>query len=48
MIRTEMENRLGVIMNNRENGVEYLVGLLSSLVTEEQLGVLLNNLDGKE
>jgi hypothetical protein len=34
-------------MNSKENGVEFLVGLLSSLVTDEQLEVLLNSLDGE-
>lgn len=45
--RVMLENRLADIMNSQENGVESLVGLLSSLVTEEQLEALLNTLDGE-
>jgi hypothetical protein len=40
--RVELENELAKIVNELENGVEMLVGRLSTLTTEKQLQVLLD------
>jgi hypothetical protein len=40
--RVELENELAKVINELENGVEMLVGRLSTLTTEKQLQVLLD------
>jgi H2-forming N5,N10-methylenetetrahydromethanopterin dehydrogenase-like enzyme len=40
--RVELENELAKVVNELENGVEMLVGRLSTLTTEKQLQVLLD------
>lgn len=40
--RVELENELARVINSLENGVEMLVGRLSTLTTEKQLQVLLD------
>ena len=42
--RVERENELASIMNQRENGVEELVGLLSSIASVQQLEELCQHL----
>ena len=42
--RVERENELASIMNKRENGVEELVGLLSSIASVQQLEELCEHL----
>jgi len=42
--RVERENELALIMNKRENGVEELVGLLSSIASVQQLEELCQHL----
>ena len=41
--RVQLENWLAETANKQENGVEELVGMLSSLITDEQFEILLNN-----
>ena len=41
--RVTLENQLAEKANQRENGVEELVGMLSSLITDEQFEILLNH-----
>ena len=41
--RVQLENQLAEKANQRENGVEELVGMLSSLITDEQFEILLNH-----
>jgi hypothetical protein len=41
--RVQMENQLARKANEQENGVEELVGMLSSLISDEQLQVLINH-----
>jgi hypothetical protein len=42
MIRSELETRLADVVRSRwgENGIEYLVGALASITTDDQLKVL--------
>ena len=42
MIQSELETRLADVVRSKwgENGIEYLVGALASITTEEQLKVL--------
>jgi H2-forming N5,N10-methylenetetrahydromethanopterin dehydrogenase-like enzyme len=40
--RVELENELAKVINELENGVEMLVGSLSTITTEKQLQALLN------
>ncbi len=42
--RVERENELASIMNQRENGVEELVGLLSFIASVQQLEALCQHL----
>jgi hypothetical protein len=43
MIRPELETRLADVVRSKwgENGIEYLVGALASITTEDQLKVLI-------
>ena len=41
--RVQLENQLAEKANQRENGVEELVGMLSSLITDEQFEILLKH-----
>ena len=41
--RVQLENQLAEKANQQENGVEELVGMLSSLITDEQFEILLNH-----
>ena len=45
MDRVSLEKELAQVANQVENGVEVLVGALSSLCTETQLSVLLKKLE---
>jgi hypothetical protein len=42
MIQSELETRLADVVRSRygDNGIEYLVGAIASITTEEQLKVL--------
>ena len=40
--RVQLENELAKVINELENGVEMLVGKLSSITSEKQLQVLLD------
>ena len=40
--RIQLENELAEVINDLENGVEMLVGKLSSITSEKQLQVLLD------
>lgn len=40
--RVQLENELCEVVRNLENGIEMLVGRLSTLTTEKQLQVLLD------
>jgi hypothetical protein len=42
--RVDLENEIGSIMNQKENGVEELVGLLSSIASVQQLEALVQHL----
>jgi hypothetical protein len=46
--RVELENKLATIMNKKENAIEILVGRLSSVVTAEQLSVLITAEEGTQ
>ena len=46
--RVNLENELAVVMNQLPNGVELLVGALSSLTTEKQLNVLVDHMKGSK
>ena len=46
--RVNLENELAVVMNQLPNGVEMLVGALSSLITEKQLNVLVDHMKGSK
>jgi hypothetical protein len=39
--RVELENEIAKVVNELENGVEILVGLLSTITTEKQMEALL-------
>jgi hypothetical protein len=43
MIRSELETRLADVVRSKwgENGIEYLVGALASITTDDQLKVLI-------
>jgi hypothetical protein len=43
MIQSELEIRLADVVRSKwgENGIEYLVGAISSITTEDQLKVLI-------
>jgi hypothetical protein len=43
MIQSELETRLADVVRSKwgENGIEYLVGALGSITTEDQLKVLI-------
>lgn len=43
MIQSELETRLADVVRSKygENGIEFLVGALSSITTEDQLKVLI-------
>jgi hypothetical protein len=43
MIRSELETRLADVVRSKwgENGIEYLVGALASITTEDQVKVLI-------
>jgi hypothetical protein len=46
--RIELENKLATIMNKKENAIEILVGRLSSVVSTEQLSVLITAEEGTQ
>jgi hypothetical protein len=46
--RVNLENELAAVMNRLPNGVEMLVGALSSLTTEKQLNVLVDHMKGSK
>jgi hypothetical protein len=46
--RVDIENELAAVMNQLPNGVELLVGALSSLTTEKQLNVLVDHMKGSK
>ncbi len=46
--RVNLENELAAVMNRLPNGVEMLVGALSSLTTEKQLNVLVDYMKGSK
>jgi hypothetical protein len=43
MIQSELETRLADVVRSKygDNGIEYLVGAISSITTEQQLEVLI-------
>jgi hypothetical protein len=43
MIQSELETRLADVVRSKygDNGIEYLVGAISSITTEDQLKVLI-------
>jgi|GEM_PF-6161564 len=41
--RVRLENELAQVINKLDNGVEMLVGRLSTITTEKQLEALVNN-----
>jgi hypothetical protein len=46
--RVNIENELAAVMNRLPNGVEMLIGALSSLTTEKQLNVLVDYMKGSK
>ena len=46
--RVNLENELAAVMNRLPNGVEMLIGALSSLTTEKQLNVLVDHMKGSK
>ena len=46
--RVNIENELAAVMNQLPNGIEMLIGALSSLTTEKQLNVLVDHMKGSK